>query len=348
MNDTENLIYPAPKQEYKVLVRCYTYNHSKYIGDALNGFAMQQTNFPFVCLVMDDASTDGEQEVIKQWMGRECDMDRAETIDIPTSVVIIVPHKTNPSCTFAFYLLKQNLYRVKGEKKKHVDPWREKCEYEALCEGDDYWIDPLKLQKQVEIMNLTPDIGLVHTAFNIVDENNKLLMDDEVPVLYRNLTPSLSSGYVYDKLFNNPSSILTCTVMYRIENYVTLIDHDLFMQVAKKYRIEYIHNTTSCYRIISNSMMRSRYSVVQLRLFETLSKHMFDYYNGDERINICYEKSKLQEEVDMFFSKYITYCIKNRQIFNSSVKAIFGILYKNPRLLLITPYNILKRLWLSI
>lgn len=59
-----NINYPAPKQEYKVLVRCFIFNHSKYIEYTLNGFAMQQTNFPFVCLVIDDASTDGEQEVI--------------------------------------------------------------------------------------------------------------------------------------------------------------------------------------------------------------------------------------------------------------------------------------------
>ena len=153
MNNIENFQYPSPEQKYKVLVRCYTFNHSKFIEDALNGFAMQQTNFPFVCLVVDDASTDGEQEVIKKWMERECEMSKAETIDIPTSIVILVPHKSNVSCTFAFYLLKQNLYKVKGAKKKHVDPWRERCEYEALCEGDDYWIDPLKLQKQADFLD---------------------------------------------------------------------------------------------------------------------------------------------------------------------------------------------------
>ena len=161
--DIDNINYPAPKQEYKVLVRCFTFNHSKYIEEALNGFAMQQTNFPFACLVMDDASTDGEQEVIKAWMERECDMGRAETIDIPTSVVIIVPHITNASCTFAFYLLKQNLYKANEEKMRHVTPWREKCEYEAMCEGDDYWIAPMKLQRQVDVMDTDDQIGLCYT-----------------------------------------------------------------------------------------------------------------------------------------------------------------------------------------
>lgn len=63
--------YPYPERNYTVLVKCFTFNQSKYIKDALNGFVMQQTTFPFVCLVMDDASTDGEPKVIKSWMKLE-------------------------------------------------------------------------------------------------------------------------------------------------------------------------------------------------------------------------------------------------------------------------------------
>lgn len=157
MNNFESIQYPSPKQEYKVLVRCFTYNHKDYIEDALNGFAMQQTDFPYVCLVVDDASTDGEQEVIKKWMECECDMSKAEIIDIPTSAVIIVPHRVNQSCEFAFYMFKQNLYGTGEKKMNHVYPWRERCKYEAMCEGDDYWTDPLKLQKQVDFLEANPE-----------------------------------------------------------------------------------------------------------------------------------------------------------------------------------------------
>ena len=66
------------ENKYKVLVRCYTYNHSNYIEDALNGFSVQKTNFPFVCLVVDDHSTDGEQSVLNRWMNNNCSMDKAE------------------------------------------------------------------------------------------------------------------------------------------------------------------------------------------------------------------------------------------------------------------------------
>lgn len=158
-----------PNKDYKVLVRCMTYNQSKYIKDALNGFAMQQTDFPFVCLVMDDCSTDGEQGVIKAWMERECDMEKAENIEIEKSFVTIVHHKSNLNCQFAFYFLKENLYR-KGGKAPMIAPWREHCEYEALCEGDDYWISPEKLQKQVSFLD-------VHSGYSMCFSNAFILSE---------------------------------------------------------------------------------------------------------------------------------------------------------------------------
>ena len=72
-------------------------------------------------------------------MERECDMNSAKYLDIELSNVIIAPHKINKNCTFALYLLKQNMYG-RPEKRKMIRPWEEHCEYEALCEGDDYWI----------------------------------------------------------------------------------------------------------------------------------------------------------------------------------------------------------------
>lgn len=153
----------TPKQDYKVLVRCFTYNQSKYIEDALNGFAMQKTDFPFVCLVMDDCSTDGEQKVIKAWMELECDMTKAEFVDHELSNVVLVPHKTNPTCTFAFYLLNRNLWKEGTLKRSLVQPWREHCEYEALCEGDDYWIDESKLEKQMSYLDQNNKCSLIIT-----------------------------------------------------------------------------------------------------------------------------------------------------------------------------------------
>lgn len=162
--------YPGPKQEYEVLVRTITYNQAKYIQDTLNGVAMQKTNFPFVEVVIDDCSTDGEQEIIKSWLNENCDMTNAEFIDIPTSEVIIVRHKTNLNCTYAIYLLKRNLWKEPEEKRKHFVPWENKCKYIALCEGDDCWTNHNKLQKQVDFLDKNQNYSMCFHRSDIKKE----------------------------------------------------------------------------------------------------------------------------------------------------------------------------------
>ena len=184
----EIINYPAPKQKYKVLVRCLTFNHSKYIEDTLNGFAIQKTNFPFACLVVDDASTDGTQDIIKRWMERECDIDKAEIIDIPTSVVIIVPHKTNKSCTFAFYFLKRNMYKAEEDKMQHIAPWREVCEYTASCEGDDFWISTDKLQLQIDFLDEHKDYTMCSHRIYRYDQDSNMYYKDCLDYMFNGRT----------------------------------------------------------------------------------------------------------------------------------------------------------------
>ena len=260
MNNIEEINYPAPNQEYKVLVRCFTFNQSKYIEDALKGFAMQQTNFPFVCLVMDDASTDGEQAVIKTWMQRECDMNIAEIIDIPTSVVTIVPHKTNASCTFAFYLLKQNLFKDYDEKMKHVSPWREKCKYEALCEGDDYWIGCLKLQKQVDFLENNPSCGMVHSKCMMYEQNKQkfshIILGEEFS--------SFNELLLSNKIITN--SILLRTNLYlkyyneskKWDKSSWLMgDYPLWLYISYNSNIVLLNEIVGVYRVLCNSASHS-------------------------------------------------------------------------------------------
>ena len=313
MDNQEIIDYPGPKQEYKVLVRCFSFNHSKYIEDALNGFAMQQTNFPFVCLVMDDASTDGEQDVIKAWMERECDMNKAETIDIPTSVVIIVPHKTNESCTFAFYLLKQNLYGTGDKKMNHVYPWREKSEYEALCEGDDYWIDPLKLQKQVDFLEENIDYGIVHTNYQRLRQITGKIHKSQVNI------PSIES---FDSLLKS-NTIGTLTVCFRrdllscIDNsYHTenfkMGDYPLWLEMSRLSKIKYLHDITSVYRELENSASHS--TNIQKRLLFLLNavsikKYFANKYNSQNSLRyISKEYNYLSALLAATEHKYISAC----------------------------------------
>lgn len=260
MNNRLNIRYPVPKQQFKVMVRCYTFNHSKYIKDALNGFAIQQTDFPFVCLVVDDASTDGEQEVIKQWIESECDMNRAETIDIPTSIVIIVPHKTNSSCTFAFYLLKQNLYKAKELKIAHVTPWRENCEYEAMCEGDDYWIDPLKLQQQVLFLDFHHDYGLCYTQckrFNQLSQSfeinhfggSSISFED---FLESNTVPTLTAVYRTELILKYYKEVNPLQYQWKLGDY------PMWLYLSHESKVKFLNIVTGVYRILTESASHSK------------------------------------------------------------------------------------------
>lgn len=128
----------------KVSICCLAYNHAKFIRQALDGFVMQKTNFPFEVLIHDDASTDGTADIIREYEAKHPD--------------IIKPiYQTENQWT------KQNVSNFNFS--------RVQSEYVALCEGDDYWTDPLKLQKQVDFLDSHPDFtGCFHPAKKIWED----------------------------------------------------------------------------------------------------------------------------------------------------------------------------------
>lgn len=148
-------------------IRCMTYNQSAYIADALNGFCMQQTSFPFLAIVMDDASTDGEQAVIEDYIKgnfllSDISCQKWETEEARW---LFAQHRENSKCYFLVIFLKRNMYKQKQAKLELIKEWEDGCKYLALCEGDDYWTDPLKLQKQVDYLEEHYDcIMSVHAA----------------------------------------------------------------------------------------------------------------------------------------------------------------------------------------
>lgn len=151
------------KPEFKVRVDCITFNHAAYIVDAMNGFTMQKTSFPVATVIVDDASTDGEPDVIRKYLDDNFFLPyRTEETD--DYLLICAKHKSNYNCTFVVFLLKYNHYQVKKYKQPYFDAITN-AEYVAMCEGDDYWIDPQKLSKQAAFMDSHPNHSLCIHAF---------------------------------------------------------------------------------------------------------------------------------------------------------------------------------------
>lgn len=129
-----------------VSIRCLVYNHEPYLRQCLDGFVMQKTNFRFEAIVHDDASTDGSAAIIREYAEKYPD--------------IIKP-----------------IYETENQYSKHDGSLRRivnsacKGKYIALCEGDDYWIDPLKLQKQADFLETHHDYILCGTNGLVLWDN---------------------------------------------------------------------------------------------------------------------------------------------------------------------------------
>ena len=281
--------FPTPRPNYyKVLIKCNTFNHSKFIEDTLNGFVMQQTTFPYVCLIINDASTDGEQKLIKSFLQKECDMSKVQRYDTEPAEVLIVPHRTNQQCTLAIYLLRENHYSIKRSKIPYIQPWRDCCTYEAKCEGDDYWIDPHKLQKQVDYLESHPDYTMVCNRTKLYSEKKKKYIGENYCY---NKDATIKTK---DVIYRSGLFISTCSIIYRLsllKNYpdycrkCAVGDYPLQIMAAMKGYIYYFNDIMSVYRVQNSEswMSQQKWSSVEEKNLARLDSmlNMFKGFSQD-------------------------------------------------------------------
>lgn len=248
-----NCDFPRPiKGDYLVYVRSITYNHRDYIVECMDGVAKQETNFPFVQMVIDDASPDGAQDVIKDYVNREFDMQNACCYNNDVADIILAKHKKNDNFTIAAYLLKQNMY---GDPKK-VDlykPWREACKYEAICEGDDYWTNREKLQKQVEFLESNPSYPASAHQSECIGAGKGLFMDG-VP-----MEITMNDLTTHSRFFHTSSFIMKLDFFRDLPQmnlpYVSG-DKLVYLQLSISGPIYFFNDVWCVYRIHSSGMSR--------------------------------------------------------------------------------------------
>ena len=239
--------------DYLVRVSCMTYNQASYIKDAMNGFCMQETTFPFVCVIIDDASKDGEQEVIRHFVEEKFDLGEdnvAYEKDTDYGHVTFARNKTNWNCFFSVIYLNENHFSLRKPKAPYFKEWMD-TKYVALCEGDDYWLDPEKLQKQVSFLEEHPDFGFVGT--NVKVDNNGVLREEP---------PMVSSGVIEGdfELIGNVFEFAKCgppartvSLCYRkevVQPYVGYLIGDIVLEtiLAKFSKYAVYRNYASVYR----------------------------------------------------------------------------------------------------
>jgi hypothetical protein len=210
-----------------VSVLCPTYNHVDFIEDAMAGFMGQVTDFPFEVIVRDDSSTDGTTQLVKKW-----------SKEYPNIVRSI--------------LNETNQYSL-GKKAAPVLLGKARGKYVAFCEGDDYWIDPQKLQIQVSILEEDPELsGCLADAYvlntrkseatlqrqgGVILEKERFTLED---FLGRWFAPT--SGIVVRRecLYPLPSWIMACDSM-DIPMWALAALHGPFFAVQRPLSVYRLH-----------------------------------------------------------------------------------------------------------
>lgn len=263
----------------KVTIRCVTYNHAPYIRECLEGFVMQKTNFPFEVIVHDDASTDGTSDIIREYAER-------------------YPELIKP------IFQKENQYSKWNGEIDRVLNAATRGKYIAICEGDDYWTDPMKLQRQVDFLEANPDYGMCYTqCLSYYQEYGQLASE-----------PWGGKTVTFEDLLLKPNNIPTATVMFRSELLnqclseldsiickLKMGDLPLWLYISKKSLIGFIPVPTAVYRILQYSVSHFRNldqaiafveSTKDAKIFFLENKGENVYYM--ERVNdvACYDSAR--------------------------------------------------------
>jgi glycosyltransferase involved in cell wall biosynthesis len=210
-----------------VSIVCVTYNHGKYLRDAIHGFLMQLTDFPFEIIIHDDASVDSTPEIIREYARK-------------------YPNLIKP------IMQAENQYS-KGLKIFPLALPQARGKYIAQCEGDDYWIDPYKIQKQVDLLTANPTFSMCFHPVTRLIEN---FVESQVEGEQR--PPSLKHAYTLEDLITYDNFIPSCSVLFRRENVrkvpvwlheMPYGDWPLHLINAQQGDLAYLEDVMAVYRI---------------------------------------------------------------------------------------------------
>ena len=278
---------------YKVCVYCATYNQSSYISETMNGFCLQQTDFPFICAIMDDASNDGETEVIGHYLHDHFEplLETEETDDYR---LMLARHKENRNCFFAVLLMKYNHFGIGKSRLPYIRRWQESADYLAMCEGDDFWTDSQKLQRQADALDAAPHAYLAYTGFRIVDGNGTAY---SVPRI-ESFTLRSHSGDNLPTLLRYGNYVMTLTTMYRSKVFNSLgylkcphqLDFGFTLAAALMGDFIWMPEVTATYRSLSTGLIKSKRLGVRQKMKEIYHSYALLIVEGKCKKMSFYEK----------------------------------------------------------
>ncbi len=261
-----------------VSVLLLTYNHNAYINQAISSVLEQVTSFDYEILIGDDCSNDGTELIVKEFEKKYLNKIRLITSET-------------------------NVGAVKNERRIIE---ASKGKYLAFLEGDDFWIDTYKLQKQVDFLEANPECGLVHGDVNHYYEDlNKTDFQ-----INKSKGIVIKNGNLFHELLKpNPVFIKTATTCFRKNLLLEYFDYDLaineswpltdlpiWMDISAHSTVHYFDEVFATYRLLNESTSRT---LLPLKKYEyhvglfKIKQHYIKKYN-------CSENTKIELEEEYY------------------------------------------------
>lgn len=251
-----------------VSVSCPAYNHEAFIEDALKGFLMQKTNFRIEILINDDASNDRTPEIIRTYESQF------------------------PQLIKATYQVKN---QFNGRTPEYITPPVKKGKYLIFCEGDDYWTDPLKLQKQVDFLE-------AHDDFVICHHNMKVIYTDTDQLSHLSNSPDQKEvTTIIDLAWGN--YIFTASALFRYGlipelppwfSQCVVQDYPTHMLNAQYGKIKYMPEVMGVYRVHKHGVWECRDIVYRTKKWAEMLELIKNYFSPEvnqilkESLNLNY------------------------------------------------------------
>lgn len=280
------------------------YNHEPYIRQCLEGFMIQKCNFKFEVLIHDDASTDGTAGIIREYEEKY------------PEIIKPIYQKENQYSQGIFIGVNFQYPRVLGK-------------YIALCEGDDYWTDPLKLQKQVDFLEANSEYGMCYTQckrfnqeLNKFEKNNWGGPFESFSEFWKqNCVPTLTVVYRKDLCMKYVEDVLASNHNWKMGDY------PMWLWFAYESKIKFFKEVTGVYRVLRNSATHNVSLEKNLEFMMSLWD-IKEYFNKKFSLN----KNKQFFERNRWFMYLRTYSLYAN--FKSFIQVWLSGVFKNPSYLL--------------
>lgn len=239
----------------KVSIICTNYNKGDWVREAMDSFLNQKTNFDFEIIIIDDASTDHSYELIQEYQNK-------------------FPEKVR---TFRNEV---NLGITRTWKKVCQEA---KGQYIARCDSDDFWTDPLKLQKQVDLLDASTDSLWSNTEFDMVDLDGNLIKKDAFASKALPLIDSYEEMLVMKGMTMASTWLVDTTLMQDVSAQIsdTAADDtfELQLELFKRTKISFLSDSTTVYRMNLGSDSKPMTLETAERRFTGILESQIKYLN---------------------------------------------------------------------